>query len=69
MLAGIVLLSTAVGIIAMGATFALALPTWIALLCYPVIGSLALLLCAAVRSGRTDFADRPDGLQGRATQG
>jgi hypothetical protein len=53
MLAGFVLLSAAIGILAMGATVALSLPTWITLASYPAICSLTLLICAAVWSIRT----------------
>ena len=69
MIAGFVLLSSAVGILAMGATFVLALPTWVMLLSYPAVSSLTLLLCAALWSMRASFADRPEGLQRQASHG
>jgi hypothetical protein len=52
MLAGFVILSAAIGVVAMGATIALSLPTWITLAAYPAICSLTLLICAAVWSIR-----------------
>jgi hypothetical protein len=53
MLAGFVILSAAIGVMAMGATIALSLPTWITLAAYPAICSLTLLICAAAWSIRT----------------
>ena len=53
MLAGFVILSAAIGVVAMGATIALSLPTWITLAAYPAICSLTLLICAATWSIRT----------------
>ncbi len=47
MLAGFVILSAAIGFVAMGATIALSMPVWITLAVYPAIGSLTLLICAA----------------------
>ncbi len=53
MLAGFVLLSAAIGFLAMGATIALSLPTWITLAVYPATCSLTLLIFAAAWSIRT----------------
>jgi hypothetical protein len=48
MVAGLVLVSAAVGMVAMAAAFLLSVPVWVALLCYPVVCSLTLLLAATV---------------------
>lgn len=56
MLAGYVLLSAVIGTIFVGAIIALSVPVWIALVAYPVICSLTLLLCAAVWSFRVPTA-------------
>lgn len=56
MLAGYVLLSAVIGTIFVGAIIALSVPVWIALVAYPVICSLTLLLCAAVWSMRVPTA-------------
>lgn len=53
MLAGFIILSAAIGVVAMGATIALSLPTWITLATYPAVCSLTLLICAAVWNIRT----------------
>lgn len=53
MLAGFVLLSAAIGFLAMGATVALSLPTWITLAAYPATCSLTLLVCATIWSIRS----------------
>lgn len=53
MLAGMVLLSMAVGLVAIGASLALAVPTWIALAAYPVVCSVTLLITAALWNLRT----------------
>lgn len=58
MLAGFVLLSAVIGFLAMGATIALSLPTWITLAAYPATCSLTLLIVAAAVSIRTT-ADAP----------
>lgn len=47
MIAGLVLVSTVVGMIVMGLTLAFSFPLWISLLAYPVVGSLTLLMAAA----------------------
>lgn len=60
MLAGFVLLSAAIGVLAMGATVALSLPAWMTLASYPVVCSLMLLICAATFSIRSRVeAPRP----------
>ena len=56
MLAGLVLLSAAIGLVAVGGALALSLPTWMALALYPVVGSLSLLLLAAIGSLRSSTA-------------
>ncbi len=53
MLAGLVLLSATVGLVAVGGAFALAAPTWVALALYPVICSLTLLVTAAILTLRS----------------
>lgn len=53
MLAGFVLLSAAIGVLAMGVTVALSLPAWMTLASYPAICSLTLLICAATVSIRS----------------
>lgn len=53
MLAGFVLLSAAIGMLVVGATIVLSLPTWITLAAYPAICSLTLLICASVWSIRS----------------
>jgi membrane protein implicated in regulation of membrane protease activity len=53
MLAGLVLVSAVVGAVAMAMMFALSAPTWIALLTYSIVGSLTLLVTAALSSIRT----------------
>ena len=60
MLAGFVLLSAAIGILTMGATVALSLPTWMTLAAYPATCSLTLLICAAAWSIRSR-AEAPHG--------
>lgn len=62
MLAGFILLSAAIGMVAMAATVALSLPMWITLVTYPAICSLTLLLCAAVWNIRTSAPARSDRL-------
>jgi hypothetical protein len=56
MLAGLVLLSAAIGLVAVVGALALSLPTWMALALYPVVGSLSLLLLAAIGSLRSSTA-------------
>ncbi len=53
MLAGYVLLSAVIGTIFVGAIIALSVPVWVALVSYPAVCSLTLLLCAAVWSIRS----------------
>jgi hypothetical protein len=48
MIAGFVLVSAMVGMIAVGLTVALSLPLWITLAAYPAISSLTLLMAAAL---------------------
>lgn len=69
MLAGFVLLSAAIGFLAVGATIALSLPTWITLAAYPAICSLTLLLCAAVWSVRGNAETSPGHLHRRHLHG
>ncbi|TXG76240.1 MAG: hypothetical protein E6R11_08360 [Rhodocyclaceae bacterium] len=52
MVAGLVLVSAAVGMVAMAAAFLLSVPVWVALLGYPVVCSLTLLLAATVSALR-----------------
>ena len=52
MLAGLVLLSAAVGLVGMGVAFTLAVPAWVALALYPAICSLMMLTSAAILSRR-----------------
>jgi hypothetical protein len=52
MLAGMVLISAVVGLVAMVTAFALSAPTWLALAIYPVLCSLTLLCTAAISSIR-----------------
>lgn len=46
MMAGLVLVSALVGLMAVAATFALGLPTWMMLAAYPLVCSLTLLMAA-----------------------
>lgn len=48
MIAGLVLVSAAVGMVAVVGGVMLSLPTWVVALSYPVICSLTLLLAAAL---------------------
>ena len=52
MIAGLVLVSSVVGLAAMTAAIFLSVPIWIALLGYPVVCSLTLLLTAMLSSLR-----------------
>lgn len=56
MVAGMVLLSMAVGLVAIVAVVALSLPTWMAFVAYPVVCSMTLVLTAALRNIRTGEA-------------
>lgn len=69
MLAGLVLISSAVGMIAVAATLALSLPTWMTLVAYPGTCSLTLLLSAAMWTIRNDpsASDRSLNMLGRQT--
>lgn len=61
MLAGMVLLSAAVGMVALATAVVLSMPTWVVLAIYPVVCSLTLLLAAtlfSLRSGRPARAER-----------
>jgi hypothetical protein len=58
MLAGMVLVSAVVGMVAVAATLVLSLPTWMTLLAYPGVCSLTLLFTAALWSIRSDRAAR-----------
>ncbi len=60
MLAGFVLLSAAIGMVAVGATIVLAMPIWVTLAAYPAICSLSLLLCAALWTIRHGGAVQTD---------
>ena len=53
MIAGLVLLSTAVGMAAVATALTLSLPLWVTLVAYPVVCSLTLLLTAALFSLRS----------------
>ena len=67
MLAGLVLISTAVGMVAVVATLVLSLPFWMTLVAYPAVCSLTLLLSAAMWTIRNDptARDRSLNLLGR----
>lgn len=52
MIAGLVLVSSVVGLVAMAAAIFLSVPIWLALLGYPVVCSLTLLLAATLSSLR-----------------
>jgi hypothetical protein len=69
MLAGLVLLSAAIGMVVVGATVALSVPAWMALAAYPAICSLSLLICAAVWSIRTTASQPGKGLRQRPSHG
>jgi hypothetical protein len=56
MIAGLVLVSAMVGLVAMAAAVFLSVPVWIALLGYPVVCSLTLLLAATLSSLRATQA-------------
>jgi hypothetical protein len=53
MLAGMVIVSAKVGVIATAAAFVMSAPAWVALAIYPVVCSLTLLITAAVWNIRT----------------
>lgn len=59
MVAGLVLFSAAVGLVAMVAALVLSVPLWIALSGYPVLCSLTLLLAATISGLRTTDAAGP----------
>lgn len=69
MIAGFLLLSGVIGILTTGVALALGAPTWIALLAYPVISSMSLLLWASMWSVRAGVAAHPDRLRPNATAG
>ncbi len=69
MIAGLLLLSAAVGIVATGVAFTLDVPTWAALLAYPVISCMSLALLASMWSARASVAPAHDRLQPNATTG
>ncbi len=69
MLAGFVLLSAAIGMVVVGATIALSLPTWVSLAAYPAICSLTLLVCAAMYSIRTQAMNPRQTLRHRPSHG
>lgn len=48
MIAGLVLVSAAVGLLAVAAAILLSVPTWLILVGYPVVSSLTLLLVATL---------------------
>ena len=56
MIAGLVLVSAMVGLVAMATAVFLSVPVWIALLGYPVVCSLTLLLAATLSSLRATQA-------------
>jgi hypothetical protein len=61
MIAGLVLVSAAVGIIAISVMAAMSMPIWVVLLAYPAICSLTLLSAASVwsiRGGQSGRAAR-----------
>jgi hypothetical protein len=62
MLAGFVLLSAVIGMVVVGATIALSMPTWVTLAAYPTICSLSLLLCAALWNIRNNAGAARDGM-------
>lgn len=56
MLAGTLLFSAVIGMVAVAATLVMSMPLWMTLLAYPAVCSLTLLLTAAlisIRSGQT----------------
>lgn len=56
MVAGYVLLSAFVGVVFLCAAIALSVPVWVALVAYPLVSSLTLLLCAAAWNIRSSTA-------------
>lgn len=69
MIAGFLLLSAIVGILATGVAFSLDAPTWVALLAYPVVSSMSLLLWASMWSVRASVAPTADRMQPNAAAG
>lgn len=59
MLAGLVLVSSFAGILAVAACLALSTPLWAALIAYPAVCSLTLLLTAALWSIRSVELGQP----------
>lgn len=53
MLAGLVLMSAMIGLVAVSGALALSVPTWVALMLYPAVCSLSLLSLAAIGNLRT----------------
>lgn len=53
MMAGLVLISATVGLVAVAAASLLSVPTWVALAGYPVVCSLTLLLTATISALRS----------------
>lgn len=53
MIAGLVLFSAMVGLVAMTAAILLSVPTWVALACYPIVCSLTLLFSAMISAMRS----------------
>ena len=69
MLAGLLLFSICGGAIATAAALALALPTWMALLAYPLAGMVTFLLFGGALAGRLDLggeAIETDRMPGRS---
>ena len=56
MLAGLVVISAAFGMVAVAASVMLSLPTWMALLAFPGVSSLTLLMTAALVTLRSETA-------------
>lgn len=59
MLAGLVLVSAMIGLLAVGSAIALSVPTGLALILYPVVCSLSLLTLAAIGSRRSSRSLQP----------
>lgn len=66
MLAGLVLMSALVGLLATGTAFALSAPAWLALAIYPGACSLTLLMLAAMLHLRTSQPAQPSMLHPQA---
>jgi len=62
MLAGMILMSAVVGLVATGGALALSHPTWVAIALYPATCSLTLLIMAAIVTHRSSHASQPGSL-------